>query len=555
MKDNKININFLTIVLIFSVFATGLFHEFLSCFISVVLCVYLFFICKKKSTFALPLSISSIAVFLISVSYGFVSIWAIDRGDAVIGFFKFLPIILFLLIIVQDEDEKPDIVFLPYAMAVMTVVSSILMQFPSLRKYFSVSGRLSGFLQYSNTFALLLLISLIILVTKEKLKRFDFVVILILLFGIFYSGSRTVFVLMVFALLFMIFASKNKKIKVFLLTSTVAGIAIIVLYALATNNFDTIGRFLTISFKDSTFLGRILYFTDALPIILKHPFGLGYMGYYYLQQSFQTGIYSVKYIHNDFLQFMLDIGWVPAISFIAAIVSSFFKKGNSVRNRLVLLILSMHCCFDFNLQYIAVFFILILFLDYEGKKEISLPSSTIGAGVGIGIVAILCLYIGIAQMLFTINNYSASHKLYPWNTQISIAQLSRTNDIDEMNQIANEIIENNEYVPVAYSAKSNVAYSKGDIKSVIAYKNKVFEIAPFSYNEYEQYCYMMINAAKIYANNGDEYSEKICLEEFKKSVDAVENMENKLSKLGKMINDQPTTTLPNDIIEFAEVID
>ena len=34
-----------------------------------------------------------------------------------------------------------------------------------------------------------------------------------------------------------------------------------------------------------------------------------------------------------------------------------------------------------------------------------------------------------------------------------------------------------------------------------------------------------------------------------------ENMENKLSKLGKMINDQPTTTLPNDIIEFSEVID
>ena len=46
------------------------------------------------------------------------------------------------------------------------------------------------------------------------------------------------------------------------------------------------GRFLTTSLHSSTLLGRLLYAQDALPVILRHPFGLGYRSYTYMQGSF-----------------------------------------------------------------------------------------------------------------------------------------------------------------------------------------------------------------------------------------------------------------------------
>ena len=98
------------------------------------------------------------------------------------------------------------------------------------------------------------------------------------------------------------------------LIAAAASVLALVIYSALFDSFGIFRRVLSLSFTESTFVGRFLYYMDALPQILRRPFGMGYMGYYYDQLSVQTGVYSVMYLHNDLFQLVLDTGWIPAAS-------------------------------------------------------------------------------------------------------------------------------------------------------------------------------------------------------------------------------------------------
>lgn len=320
------NVKFAEIILTVCLFLVGTFHEYISCFVSLIMISWLAYKIFTNKELNFSLNTLSLSIILMVFFYGVTAFWAVDSGMAVIGFVKFLPVLLYLLILMQYNNISDIIERIPIVAAFMTLVSSILMQIPFLKDFFSVAGRLSGFFEYPNTFAIFLLVSELIIVSREKFKVFDYVLIAILLFGIFYSGSRTVFILLIISNAVIFLKSKKSSIKLFIIAIFLLFVIAAVLYTFISKNMDSFTRFLKISINESTFLGRILYFQDALPIILKRPFGLGYMGYYYMQQSIQTGVYSVKYIHNDFLQLFLDIGWIPTLLFIVSVLKSVFCK-------------------------------------------------------------------------------------------------------------------------------------------------------------------------------------------------------------------------------------
>lgn len=555
MAIRKLNFkfHFLVFFLIISLYAVGVFNEYVSCIMSVALFVYICAMAVKKRFLNFRINLSSIAVTVFVFGYAVVAIWAVDSGEAVIGFFKFLPLFLFMLAAMQQNDACSALSAVPYASVVMTVVSAVLMQVPALTDWFSVSGRLSGFLQYSNTFALLLLISVILLVTKEQHKYYDYIAIPVLIFGILYSGSRSVFVLTILSVLVLVAFNKNKKIRLMLLFSAIGVVAVALIYVAITNNFGTLGRFLTTSINSSTFLGRFLYFKDALPVILRHPFGLGYMGYYFVQQSIQTGVYSVKFIHNDFFQIMLDVGWIPAVLLIAAVIKSFFKNGGSLQKRLILFMICAHSCFDFDLQFLSMFMVLILFLDLDEGREVSLFVEYPAIMITIASVLMaVCMYMGCALALFSFHQNALSQKMYPWNTENEIAILTQIGDPQKMDEIADRILHQNAYVSVAYSAKASCAYAQGNISQLIQYKHKVFETAPFAYSEYEAYCYQLIYSINYYTHAGDTYSADYCYSELTDTVKKLQGNKDRLSSLGKKIDDQPQTELPQEILDFVE---
>lgn len=548
--------SFAEIILVLSLLLIGLFYEAFSCAASVVMLVWLFIKLVKKTEFKIHINLISASIYIIVLSYLISSIWAVDSGTALFGFAKFLPVLLFIFIIMQKNNMDDSLKILPVIGVVMTIISSIGMQISATESFFSVDGRLAGFFQYPNTFALFLLIAELIIISKEKHNFFDYISFVVLVFGIFYTGSRTVFILFVLSNIVLFFSIKNKKFKVFTLSIAAAAMISAAIYLFLSGNTNAFNRFLSISITDSsTFIGRLLYFQDAVPVILKHPFGLGYMGYYFIQQSVQTGVYSVMYIHNDFLQLLLDIGWIPCGLFIAAIIKSIFSKNIIFYKKVILCTMALHSCFDFNLQFIAMFFVMILFMDNNSGKEISIKKGKSALCIISAILIVVCLYFGTASALYQLGKNDASHQLYSLNTQNEIVRLADEEDITEANKIADTILKHNKYVTLAYSTKARYFYNKGDFQKVISYKNQIFETAPFAYAEYEEYCYMLINGINLYHQAGDDYSASVCIEELINTKQKLENSSEKRSKLGSKIQDQPETQLPQEIEEYIKMLE
>lgn len=535
-----------------SVVLSGTFNEYLSALISVLLLAALTYRLLRNGRLLFKINYTCVITAVICLFYLICSIWAIDRGIALLGFIKYLPLMLFLLLFMQNPSEKAVLFeMLPSFAAITTIISTILMQIPELRGFFSVAGRLSGFFQYSNTFALFELVCFILAVTKPVLAIFDYLKMAVIIVGIFYSGSRSVMVLTIVCIVVLLIFISNRRLKISVISIFSVLMLSAVVYALVSGNFDTIGRFLKTSFTESTFLGRLLYYKDGIRVIATHPFGIGYLGYYFCEQSIQTGLYSVRYIHNDFLQLFLDIGWFPAIGFIFVILRAFFSKGAGLKKRLMIFAITAHVCFDFDLQFISVFLLFILILDDEKGKIFELKNKVATASVLIAL-ALMQLYFGIALFLSYIGMNKNSLMLYPYNTLAQIELLTEEINIDQMNNIADDILSRNEYIALAYSAKARYAYSNGNFEDVIAYKKKVFKYAPYQIEDYNEYCRMLIIGIQLYEQSGDSFSAEYCFKELQKVPEMLERVKNRTDSLAFLLTDKPELELEPEITTWTE---
>lgn len=542
-------------ILLLSLVLSGGFNEYVGCVLSAIISVLLIVKIAQNRNLVVNINITSLSIAVITLLYLISCFYAIDSGMAFVGFLKFPPVLLYMLLLMQDKGIKEHLIaLLPYVALALGVLSLVLVFIPATRDYFTVSDRLAGFFQYPNTFALFLLVGELTALSKEKLKPIDIISALLLIILLLFTGSRAVFILAVFSNVLIIFFRKGRKNKIILCTVLAALVlAVLLLLPLLKSN-EIFSRYFTISFGESTFVGRLLYYADAFPVILKHPFGLGYMGYYYIQQSIQTGVYSVMFIHNDFLQLLLDVGWIPCLLFVVGIIKSFFRKGNSAGKRIILLTVFLHCLFDFDLQFISMFFILLLFLNYNDGKQLELKKGAVFV-FSFVITGLLSLYFAVALGLAHFGFNQAADSMFPGNTQNKVDLLIAEDDIVTQNEIADRIISQNEYVQIAYSAKARYAFSQGDFESLISYKNKIFQIAPFSYDEYEDYCYMLIQGIQLYKQAGDEYSTEVCEQQLLKTADRLDRLDDKLSNLGRKIVDQPKTDLPDDIVKYINSLE
>lgn len=544
-----------TWVLALAFVSCGLFYEVLSALCSVGLLVLIILKAKKQKglkLFVNPLSLSVGVIFLFYLTSVF---WAADRGMAPFGVVKFLPLPLFMILLMQqnmEENSKSSFDLLPHLAALVTVVTSVLGQIPLLKPYFLVNGRLAGCFQYPNTFALVLLCALIYTVLKSKITKLDLVCSSVLVFGIFYSGSRTIFILLVISVLLIVFKkATTKKAKILFVFGIFGVIILLAVVSVVFGFTNSLGRFLTTSVFSSTFLGRFLYFYDALPVILKNPFGVGYLGYYGIEQSIQSGLYSVRFIHNDFLQLLLDIGWIPTLLFVFAVAKRFFEKGTDFKKRMLIFVMTAHSLFDFNLQFVFVFMLYLAVLNKNEGREVAVKKNIV---VLIPAVIFVCfsIYLSIAQGFYYAGDYNSAVKIYPDFTEAKKKQLTVTTDVDEICILANEISELNPLEPLAYSAKANYFWSKGDVVNLLAQMDLAIENAPFAYSEYEKTAYILQTAIQMYESAGDTQSADYCKEKLISLNDRLLSVKNKISFLGSRIADQPTTEFTQEIKEYIE---
>ena len=423
-------ITFAEWLLLTCILLVGGFNEFTSCIVSVAASAYLIYKVTKMKKFIIKTDILSISVFLICLFYGLTSFWAIDKGMAFIGFLKFLPMLLFLAVLWQTQSELSIEDILPYFSAVLAGISIIAANIKFTSEYFLVSGRLTGNFQYANTFALFLLVGEIFLLKKKKLKVWDYICFVVLIAGMLYTGCRAVFVLAILsniALIIYKFRNGIKKAPLLIFLGLIVASAVIA----GVLNFDVLKRNLELSISESSFIGRFLYWRDALSVIIKRPFGIGYLGYNYIQGSIQTGVYDVMYIHNDFLQFFIDVGWIPAILFVISIVRYFCKKQAAFHKKIAVAVICAHSLFDFNLQFISITMLLLLLLDEPNQKAMVIKKGRDCAIACLIAVLILNIYMCIPLVLHSFNKHKAADILYPWNTENKIAMLENETDVEK----------------------------------------------------------------------------------------------------------------------------
>ena len=548
MKSDKkrVSVTALQGTVVVSLFALGTFHEYLSALLSAALFALLLIRFRREGRVMFRPSPVNLILLGFPFLYLLTSLWAADKGMALMGFVKFLPVSLFTLLLSDREEERNGLLdLLPWAGAVQTALSAGLTQLPALAGWFSVSGRLAGFFQYPNTFALLLLLGILVLLTKEKLSVPDYVCLAALVGGVLYSGSRTTAVLTVVFAAAAVFTGKNKKVKWTALIAVAVLIAGAGIYAALSGNYRTVGRFLSISLSESTFLGRLLYWKDGLRLFARHPFGLGYMGWHFLQYPNQTGVYTVQFIHNDFLQILLDVGALGFGLFAFALAAAFFAKGTDRRRRLMLLAFGGHLLMDFDLQFVSMFLLLAALLYTPGEREWELTKKA-ALAAPCAALTVFSLWIGASQGLYHFKRYKAAALVYPGNTLALMGVMGQTEDPAAAAKTADRIVERNPYVADAWGVKAAAAFSEGDIPAMDEYKQKQLDNAPYRIESYDEYCYMLAVAFNLYQKQNNPAGMKFCRDRLLAVPERLAALEQKTDPLALRIDDKPSFDLSGD---------
>ena len=529
-------------------FLTGLYFEFCAALAAVALLLWLW----RRGRLCLRLNLASGAVLAIFMGYVFSCFWAVDRGLAPLGIPRALSIGLFGLCLLQLEPGERRVLLadLPLIGAAMTLICAPLQLIPDLAFYFSVSGRLAGFLQYPNSFALLTLLGLEQLLLEEKERplwlRLSCAALLSL--GLLLSGSRAVFLIALVSLaaclLLRLRARKERPFRTVWPLLGVIGGGVLLSWPVGALINPGAGEHLgEMSVGASTFLGRLLYYKDALPVVLRQPFGLGYLGYYMSQRSFQHGVYAVRWIHCDPLQLLLDVGWLPAIVCVAALIRALrVKEGGPLRHVLLLTLLA-HCSLDFDLQFTSIFMVLLLTLDWEqGKTRVFAPKLLLKAAA-----ALLCagaLYLGVAAGLGDYGAPDLTLSVYPLHTRAMLEKLTELKDPAEMETVADRILKLDDKAALAWDAKARCQYARGDIQGMIVSKRHAMSCAPYVAAEYQDYFDMLVQAAMLYSERGDKTGAGVCYQEIMEIRPRIQKVLDSTDPLAWQIDEKPDLPLP-----------
>lgn len=541
-------------------FITGIFYEWQAALVSIALIILIIAETVKNRKFDIEIGFPLLFAASVVIGHILTVFFAVDKGMVWLGVVKFLPLPLFVLAALKKEDILR---FIPLSGAVMTVVSVILSRIDALRGHIIVSGRIGGFFEYPNAFAMFLLVCLILVLFKDEIKITGWIFAAIFVAGIALSGSRTVLVLLALTAVLFIVWVRDKKIKIiaaaaFVIASVAAGIYLFNRLSSLTNG--------------STFYGRILYYIDALPVILKHPFGLGYYGYYYTQGAFQTGVYSVLHIHNDLLQILLDIGWIPAALACVMVVRAFIKA--DFQYKILITMLTLHLLFDFDMQFVSMSILLLaVVMKYSGPvlkkkpaKSAKKRSSKASAGkqdisgvltiqiISAVIIAGLSVTVGLATFFNYINDYKTAVKIYPSYTEAQKMLLVSCDTTEEMDKIADSILSHNPDYSLANNAKARIAFSSGDILGMMEYKEKAIRYNRYSLDEYLDYFDMLNYSISLYAQSEDYESAEYCIDKCLNLAEQIKSVDAGTSRLGRMIDDKPELELPAEYAEFIATL-
>lgn len=553
-KEENIDILLIKLFFCLAPFLFGLYYEFSSYFAQIFILIILLIKLLKAKKCKVYFNFVSLALAIISVGYLFTCIYAVDKGMAILGFLKYsIPLTFGLLLMQYKQEEVKDMMSLiPISGVIMVFVSVIFKYIPFLPNVFYLqNGRMMGFFLYANTFALFLLIGIIYIGYSKKPKWKIIIYNVVLLFGILISGCRTIQILTLLNYIIMII--KQKELRMYFIALVAIAIAGTIGYVLITGNVNTVGRYLTTSTSSRSLQERLLYYKDAIPLILRHLFGLGYMGYSYIQPQIQTGIYQAAFVHNDFLQIVLDIGIIPVVVLIIAIIKSLISKNKSVSFKLILLTIVLHMLIDFDLQFMIIFLILVMTLNIWDNKEYEFEANKTALISIESILIAIYLYFGIVTIFHYFEKDEISSKMYPIYTESNIAianNYMESKDINSANKVALNMQKTNKELGMIYNIKAYYYLSNKNWNLMAQNKKRYIEINKYDINEYEDYVFCLSEAIEYYAQNDEMEKALEYIKQVAEVPSIIEHVKSSTSSISYKLKDKPAFELSENVQKY-----
>ena len=542
-KNNKIYIIIAIELILFCMW--GGFYDFVYALYGVVFSIILLVYFRKKTE--ISVNITTVGMILMTLGYLGTLITAEDKGMAVVGVVRISGLFVFWVLWCSLDSNYKETVWkcIPDTAVLMNLAALVMYFIPGMRDYFYRADRLGGFFQYSNTYALFLLVSVIVLMFDEQRKKSDDVKLVILISGIVFCGSRSVMVLSV-----IVIAGIMIGRKVFDLKHVMVIIGVIVLICLGMQfvlGLD-ISRLLKLSMNSSTLNGRFLYWQDAFSVFLKNPLGIGYMGYYYLQPQFQTGNYVTMFVHNDILQFGLDAGWLAAGALIAVFIGQIMNKHNGQRNRIILVVLALHSLFDFDLQFASMGCLMLMAMDTHvsvgtGRKWKNVPGALI-----FGVTAVISGYFALALGMSYFGENRMSLVLYPGYTTARTMIMTE----DESGEQAERVIRDNGMLADAYKYAAVGHLNRGEYLEAYDDLKEMPGRNGYDAEKYDEYVYVLSKVLDQAVRSGDMQAAEAVLNDIREVPEILTEKEAAASDLAYKINDAPTLELSSQIQSYIE---
>lgn len=537
----KNNVKMIQIPLLLGAVLYGGFYSFCAYAIGVIILALLFVKLgkdKKSRVVKNEIFYGTIALCISAIISAFA---AIDKGQAWLGVLRVLVIAIWIFYLMQFTKEERDeaLVIIPWtgvAMVLVGIISFILKGImPEFTALFWQADRFGGTFQYSNTCALFLIIAMLILAKNENIHVKEQILFALLLLGIFLTGSKGGIVLLIPAFIWTLKTNKAfRKSGICMLAILLVGGMI---YAVASGDFQNIGRIYTIFTNYSTLFGRLLYMKDALPLLIKNPLGIGYMGYWAIQSSVQTGVYTSMFIHNDWMQIGLDYGWIFLIAFLTMIIIQIVKGKQGITNKVILILVCVYSLMEFNLQYFCIVMMIFLLLDYSEKniivsKKIVAQENQIFTIIGL----LVSGYFAVQSLLSYTGFNEKALLMYPYDTVAKEAILKQEDNKEKAISQATEILEINPYSSYSYNALAYAALMDGMYEEAIDYKLKVVEIEKYNMTEYSDFMDMI---GIIETTSDSEYICSLCDQGKERINKLLKETKENTSDLAYKLRDKP----------------
>lgn len=517
----------------------------------VLLCLMLYKINKNKR-FVFTKDIKFIFILLWSFSYLLTIFWSVDTELSWLGFLKFFTVPLFLITIMQykyDQEQKNKwFYFVAKIGAVMIGIILIVSLFERIitgeSSLFFYQNRLAGFFNYANSFALFLLIGIIITGFKKELKLVDFVVMNLLLVGILLTNSRAIMIISAFAYLLVLIFNKESRKKNFINLGIMVVVAVIVTFIM--KNFGVSNRIS--SGNSSEWLLRILYYKDALRMAIQNIFGHGYMAWWYMQEGMQTGAYDAQFVHNGLLQIVVDAGVIPALLIVATFIIGFFDKKVTARDRVLMLIILGHSLIDFNMEFLAITLVLFMTLEFNKKQELTKVNN-----IKIAIYSCGLIYIFFA-VVTTLNNfgqYEIANSMFSYSITLN-KELEIAESTEKRIEIAEELYDKNKYFLNASALLSKKEQNLGNYEKAHEYELWIVKNKKYTMLNYIQYVQFLEKVIQHYYVNGEIETMKMYVDRLVNVETMIENVKETSDELAYKIVHKPRLDIPEEMTLYIQ---